>query len=154
MQLRKVCNHPNLFEIRPTVSPFQMEGIEFVTASLAASALDYDVWKHVDISVLNLVLVKMESVLTAYVAHRMKRLQTSRKLIEEIDSAPAPPPRCPSGKIKINVRLSSQAKANVPQQKSRNLAGTLPSPRVGTSPLIKGINNQTPTGPGMKLGLC
>jgi len=25
MQLRKVCNHPNMFEVRPTISPFQME---------------------------------------------------------------------------------------------------------------------------------
>lgn len=24
MQLRKVCNHPNMFEVRPTISPFQM----------------------------------------------------------------------------------------------------------------------------------
>lgn len=45
MQLRKVCNHPNLFEVRPTVSPFQMEAIEFVTASLAWSALDYHPFK-------------------------------------------------------------------------------------------------------------
>lgn len=45
MQLRKVCNHPNLFEARPTVSPFQMEGIDFHTASLAWSALDYDPFK-------------------------------------------------------------------------------------------------------------
>lgn len=42
MQLRKVCNHPNLFEVRPTVSPFQMEALEFVTASLVWAALDYD----------------------------------------------------------------------------------------------------------------
>ena len=94
----------------------------------------------------------MESMLTAYVAHRMKRLQTPRKLIEVIDSTPDPPPRCPSGKIKINVRLSNQAKSNVAQQaKSRNFAGTLSSPRVGTSPLVKGTNNQTPTGTGTKL---
>lgn len=45
MQLRKVCNHPNLFEVRPTVSPFQMEAIEYVTASLIWSALDYDPFK-------------------------------------------------------------------------------------------------------------
>ena len=45
MQLRKVCNHPNLFEVRPTVSPFQMEAIEYVTASLVWSALDYDPFK-------------------------------------------------------------------------------------------------------------
>lgn len=45
MQLRKVCNHPNLFESRPTVSPFQMEGINYHTASLAWSAIDYDPFK-------------------------------------------------------------------------------------------------------------
>lgn len=42
MQLRKVCNHPNLFEPRPTVSPFQMEAIEYHVASLIWGALDYD----------------------------------------------------------------------------------------------------------------
>lgn len=48
MQLRKVCNHPNLFEVRPTVSPFQMEAIEYVTASLAWGALDYDPFKVIN----------------------------------------------------------------------------------------------------------
>jgi SNF2 family DNA or RNA helicase len=48
MQLRKVCNHPNLFEVRPTISPFQMEGIAYVTASLVMSLLDYDPFKVSD----------------------------------------------------------------------------------------------------------
>ena len=88
--------------------------------------------------------------LTAFVAHRVKRLQPTRKLIEEIDSAPEPPPRCPPGKIKINVRLSNQKTLNTSQQaKAKTLTGAFPSPKVGTSPLIKGANNQTPTGPGM-----
>lgn len=34
MQLRKVCNHPNLFEVRPTISPFQMEGVNYYLPSL------------------------------------------------------------------------------------------------------------------------
>ena len=42
MQLRKVCNHPNLFDPRPIVSPFKMEGIVYHTASLATRALEYD----------------------------------------------------------------------------------------------------------------
>ena len=42
MQLRKVCNHPDLFDPRPTVSPFRMEGIVFTTASLVLHALDQD----------------------------------------------------------------------------------------------------------------
>jgi len=44
MQLRKVCNHPNLFEVRPTTSPFQMEGLDLRTASLVYGATDYNVW--------------------------------------------------------------------------------------------------------------
>ena len=42
MQLRKVCNHPNLFEVRPTISPFRMDGINYRTASLVYNMLDYD----------------------------------------------------------------------------------------------------------------
>jgi len=42
MQLRKVCNHPDLFDPRPTVSPFRMEGVFFTTASLVLHALDQD----------------------------------------------------------------------------------------------------------------
>ncbi|XP_015114836.1 helicase domino [Diachasma alloeum] len=156
MQLRKVCNHPNLFEVRPTVSPFQMEGIEFVTSSLAWQALDYDPFKHIDLSCLNLRLVDLEVTLTAFVAHRVRKLHTPRKLIEEIDSQPPPPPRCPSGKIKINVRLSNQAKAppitpQNSQTKLRNFAGILPNPKVGTSPLVKGGNNQASPGQGVTL---
>lgn len=49
MQLRKVCNHPNLFEVRPTTSPFQMEAIEFFTASCVWSALDYDPSKVINV---------------------------------------------------------------------------------------------------------
>ena len=42
MQLRKVCNHPSLFDPRPIVSPFQMEGIVYHTASLVKKVMDYD----------------------------------------------------------------------------------------------------------------
>lgn len=42
MQLRKVCNHPSLFDPRPIVSPFQMEGIVYHTASLVLNVKQYD----------------------------------------------------------------------------------------------------------------
>jgi SNF2 family DNA or RNA helicase len=38
MQLRKVCNHPNLFDPRPIVSPFRMEAVNYTTASLVIDA--------------------------------------------------------------------------------------------------------------------
>ncbi|KAJ8680257.1 hypothetical protein QAD02_016044 [Eretmocerus hayati] len=161
MQLRKVCNHPNLFEVRPTVSPFQMEGLDFHTASLAWSALDYDPFKHIDLSCLNLQLIDLEFMLTAFVAHRMRKLKTPRKLIEEIDTQPDPPPRCPSGKIKINVRLSSQPskpttisqhKSQAPQQiRIKSFPGIPPTPRVGTASVVKATTSQAPTGQSVTL---
>eukprot|EP01044_Picomonas_judraskeda_P028653 COSAG03_NODE_9602_length_706_cov_1.457990_1_plen_201_part_10 len=42
MQLRKVCNHPDLFEVRPIVSPFDVPAPVIRTGSLAAKVLDYD----------------------------------------------------------------------------------------------------------------
>ncbi|XP_044733035.1 helicase domino isoform X2 [Chrysoperla carnea] len=105
MQLRKVCNHPNLFEVRPTVSPFQMEGIVFNTASLVYGLLDYDPLNSIDLFSRHFLLAKLEESMTAVDAHRIKQLSLPRKLIEEIDSAPEPPPPCPKGQIKINIKL-------------------------------------------------
>ncbi|XP_014224907.1 helicase domino isoform X1 [Trichogramma pretiosum] len=159
MQLRKVCNHPNLFESRPTISPFQMEGIDFHTASLVWSALDYDPFKHIDLSCFNLDLIDLEFTMTAFVAHRIKRLKTPRKLIEEIDSYPPPPPRCPAGKIKINVRLSNQVSkptANVPpnqqQIKIKSFTGgVLPCTKISSAPLINNSNNSVAPSQGVTL---
>ncbi len=42
MQLRKVCNHPNLFEGRPTVSPFRMDKLELHVPSCVYNIFQYD----------------------------------------------------------------------------------------------------------------
>lgn len=42
MQLRKVCNHPNMFEVRPTISPFRMDGLLLRTTTLVYDMLNYD----------------------------------------------------------------------------------------------------------------
>lgn len=42
MQLRKVCNHPNLFDPRPVVSPLSMDGLVYYTSSLVTRALIKD----------------------------------------------------------------------------------------------------------------
>ena len=46
MQLRKVCNHPDLFEVRPIVSPFDVPAPRLSTGTLAATVLDYDPFVH------------------------------------------------------------------------------------------------------------
>jgi len=42
MQLRKVCNHPDLFDPRPTLSPLRVQGITFTAASPVLFALFRD----------------------------------------------------------------------------------------------------------------
>ncbi|XP_033101073.1 helicase domino-like [Anneissia japonica] len=100
MQLRKVCNHPDLFELRPIVSSFTMEGIVYRTAALVLKALEYDPFKHIKFESFNLCLADHELNLPAYAAHRIKQLQTPRPLIEEIDSLPDPPARPNRVKVK------------------------------------------------------
>ena len=41
MQLRKVCNHPDLFEPRSIVTPFTMQPLNFRTAACVTSATEY-----------------------------------------------------------------------------------------------------------------
>ncbi|KFB48687.1 AGAP006165-PB-like protein [Anopheles sinensis] len=137
MQLRKVCNHPNMFEERPTISPFRMDGISFKTASLVYNMFNYDPFTQIDLSSLNLVLVQLELVLSAYVAHRSQRLCMPKRLIEEIDSTPLPPPRCPTGKLRLHVRIPDF-------RVQESLGGGVRRPgvgstgvRVGTSPAMK-----------------
>lgn len=85
--------------------------------------------QHIDLNAFNLVLVQLETCLTAYVAYRIKRLQTPKKLIEEIDSSQDPPPRPPSSAFKMHLTLlASGVQNNTP---SSNCV------KVGTSPAMK-----------------
>jgi len=45
----------------------------------------------------------MERDLPAFIAHRVRKLQTSKRLIEEIDVEPSPPARLKPGKLKSNA---------------------------------------------------
>lgn len=67
--------------------------------------------------------------LTAYVAYRMKRLQTPKKLIEEIDSSPDPPPQPPSISFKMHLTLLANG-----LQKTTTNSNCV---KVGTSPAMK-----------------
>lgn len=67
--------------------------------------------------------------MSAYVAYRSRKLQTPRKLIEEIDSAPEPVPLCPESSFKMFLRIRE---ANVNDNISRH-SGV----KVGTSPAMK-----------------
>uniref|UniRef100_A0A182PG61 Helicase domino n=1 Tax=Anopheles epiroticus TaxID=199890 RepID=A0A182PG61_9DIPT len=137
MQLRKVCNHPNMFEERPTISPFRMEGISIKTASLVYNMFNYDPFTQIDLSSLNLVLIQLELLLPAYVAHRTQHLCMPKRLIEEIDSTPMPPPRCPTGKLRLHVRIPDVRVQEMLSGGSRAGVSAITGVRIGTSPAMK-----------------
>lgn len=130
MQLRKVCNHPNLFEVRPTISPFRMDQIDLKVPAMVRNIVQYDPMRDVDLIALNLVLVHLETCLSAFVAYRMKQLITPKKLIEEIDSSPELPPTVPTGKCKIHLRIKPQVQRTIVSSIGSSI-------KVGTSPAIR-----------------
>jgi E1A-binding protein p400 len=85
MQLRKVCNHPDLFDPRPTLSPFVAEPLEYRVPSAVFNIAD-EVLSERTRSLLfyQPSMPDMELVYSAFACHRSKRLQTPKKLIEEL----------------------------------------------------------------------
>lgn len=60
MQLRKVCNHPDLFEGRPIVSSFDMPGIDMQLSSSVCTILSSGPFSQVDMEGLNLVFTHLD----------------------------------------------------------------------------------------------
>lgn len=60
MQLRKVCNHPDLFEGRPIISSFDMAGINMHLSYSVCMLLDKTPFSHVDLYDMNLVFTQNE----------------------------------------------------------------------------------------------
>ncbi|KAJ7314111.1 hypothetical protein JRQ81_006047 [Phrynocephalus forsythii] len=107
MQLRKVCNHPNLFDPRPIHSPFITEGICFRTASLVLHVLDDDPFKRVDLGMFD--LINLEGRVSRYETDTfLPKWKVTRKLIEEIAESPDPPPRPKPVKMKVNRLISER----------------------------------------------
>ena len=79
MQLRKVCNHPDLFDPRPIVSAFVCEPISYETSSLVYN-ISEDLF---DINNIFSNICEMELIYSAFACHRARKLQTTRKQIED-----------------------------------------------------------------------
>lgn len=109
MQLRKVCNHPDLFEPRPVSSPLQLPPLPYRVPSLALVA---DVVRRVELAArLGGDLATLEvSGAGAFAAHRARHLAPPRRLIEELpDPPPPPPPRPPPSALRLHLRLVPRA---------------------------------------------
>ncbi|XP_036428721.1 helicase SRCAP isoform X2 [Colossoma macropomum] len=101
MQLRKVCNHPNLFDPRPIQSPFITEPIIYSTASLVLHTLETLPFQRCELSVFD--LVGLEGRMSRYQADiYLPRRKVNHQLIQEIMESPEPPPRPKPVRMKVN----------------------------------------------------
>lgn len=110
MQLRKVCNHPDLFEPRPVSSPLQLPGLRLAAPALA---LAVGLLERAETAArLGGDLASLEaSGAGAFAAHRARHLAPPRRLVEELGAAPAraAAPRPPPAGLRLHLRLVPRA---------------------------------------------
>lgn len=152
MQLRKVCNHPNLFEPRPTNSPFMMESMRFYVPSIVTAALQYDPLRNIDLMSLNALPIQfLLQSLSSYAAYQSRKYTLHPKFIEEVDNLPDHPPRVPRGKVKLSITTSPEivAKARdfARQALSQRPMGQIPK---GLAPAPSGSIVSSPRKTSMK----
>lgn len=83
MQLRKVCNHPDLFEGRPIISSFDMPGIQVHLSSAACSAMAMGPFGGVDMEALNLRFSQLDRAMGKWEAEEVAALKIpSLKIVE------------------------------------------------------------------------
>ncbi|KAG7662840.1 SWR1 [[Candida] subhashii] len=88
MQLRKVCNHPDLFEVRPIVTSFAMPrsvpSYYQMTSDLVTRQVENSSFKNnVDFTVLNLDITNAEG-LNCFVAQSCDKLKSSKPLENQV----------------------------------------------------------------------
>ncbi|KAI4873498.1 hypothetical protein NFI96_032585, partial [Prochilodus magdalenae] len=150
MQLRKVCNHPNLFDPRPIQSPFITEPIIFSTASLVLRALESSPFRRCDLSMFD--LVGLEGHVSRYQADiYLPRRKVTHQLIQEIMESPEPPPRPKPVRMKVNRMFQPLPKSEGRSATSTNSprpSGSVSSVQPPRPPLITEVTSpQAPVPP-------
>lgn len=82
MQLRKVCNHPDLFEGRPIVSSFDMIGIDVQLSSTVCSVLAYEPFSMVDLCNIGFSFTHLDFSMTSWESEEVQAIATPSNLIE------------------------------------------------------------------------
>ncbi|KAI4348769.1 hypothetical protein L6164_009450 [Bauhinia variegata] len=101
MQLRKVCNHPDLFEGRPIVSSFDMWGIDIQLSSSVCSVFLPTSFSTVDLRGLGLLFTHLDFSMTSWESDEVKAIETPSSLILEranVDDLEVIKPRLKHGK--------------------------------------------------------
>ncbi|KAH9331633.1 hypothetical protein KI387_003741, partial [Taxus chinensis] len=87
MQLRKVCNHPDLFEGRPIISSFDMPLLEQKVSSDVCSIHSNGPYSTIDLVGLNLVFTQLEFGMNSWEYDLVSNIATPSCLIQEIGNS-------------------------------------------------------------------
>ncbi|XP_057681895.1 helicase SRCAP [Corythoichthys intestinalis] len=144
MQLRKVCNHPNLFDPRPIQSPFITKPIVFHTASLVLDALEVSPMKRCDLSMFD--LVGLEGRVTRYQADVfIPNRKISRQLIQEIVESPEPLPRPRAIRMKVNRMMHPPPKGDNRSVVNKPTCSVPPATQTSKPPSPEATTTSVPT---------
>ncbi|KAJ4705577.1 protein PHOTOPERIOD-INDEPENDENT EARLY FLOWERING 1-like [Melia azedarach] len=83
MQLRKVCNHPDLFEGRPIVSSFDMSGIDIQLSTSICSMFSPGPFSGVDLKGLGLLFTHLDFSMNSWESDEINAIATPASLIKE-----------------------------------------------------------------------
>lgn len=83
MQLRKVCNHPDLFEGRPIVSSLDMSGMDMQLSSSVCSMLAPGPFATVDLNGLGFVFTHLDFFMTSWESEEVHAIATPSSLIHQ-----------------------------------------------------------------------
>ncbi|KAF9602898.1 hypothetical protein IFM89_032638 [Coptis chinensis] len=83
MQLRKVCNHPDLFEGRPIISSFDMGGIDMQLSSSICNMLFSGPLSTVDLSSLGFLFTHLEFSMSSWESDEVQIISTPSSSIKE-----------------------------------------------------------------------
>lgn len=83
MQLRKVCNHPDLFEGRPIVSSFDMPGIDMQLSSAICTIFSTGPFSKVDLCGLNFVFTRNEFCMDSWLTNEVTAIACPSNMIQD-----------------------------------------------------------------------
>ncbi|CAM8976130.1 unnamed protein product [Rhodiola kirilowii] len=83
MQLRKVCNHPDLFEGRPIISSYDMIGINLQLSSVVCSIFSTDPFSTVDLRDFGFVFTNLDYIMNSWESDEVQAITTPSELIED-----------------------------------------------------------------------
>ncbi|XP_011622082.2 protein PHOTOPERIOD-INDEPENDENT EARLY FLOWERING 1 isoform X1 [Amborella trichopoda] len=86
MQLRKVCNHPDLFEGRPIISSFDMVGIYMQLSSSVCTVLSSGPLSKVDLMGLSFLFTHLDFSMTSWENEEFAAIATPSNVIVEVNS--------------------------------------------------------------------